>query len=99
MKILVLNAGSSSLKYALFKFPSGKCLLNGLIDKIGCDDAHYSYQIADGNTEHQSRAIANHNKAFDCMLMTLARVKIAPTELTPLPIASCMAVSYFKSLL
>ncbi|MFT4741449.1 MAG: acetate kinase [Marivirga sp.] len=35
MKILVLNAGSSSLKYQLFEFPEKKVLVSGLIERIG----------------------------------------------------------------
>ncbi len=35
MKILVLNAGSSSLKYQLFEMPSAEVLTSGLIEKIG----------------------------------------------------------------
>lgn len=37
MKILILNAGSSSLKYQLFDMPSGKVLAKGLCERIGVD--------------------------------------------------------------
>lgn len=35
MKILVLNAGSSSLKYQLFEFPKKDVLVSGLVERIG----------------------------------------------------------------
>ncbi len=35
MKILVLNLGSSSVKYSLFSMPAGKLLDKGLVEKIG----------------------------------------------------------------
>ncbi len=35
MKIIVLNCGSSSIKYQLFDMPSAKVLAKGIVDKIG----------------------------------------------------------------
>lgn len=35
MKILVINCGSSSIKYKLYDFPEGSLLTKGLIEKIG----------------------------------------------------------------
>jgi acetate kinase len=40
MKTLVINTGSSSIKYQLFDMPEGKVLSAGLIEKIGEDDGH-----------------------------------------------------------
>ena len=37
MKILILNAGSSSLKYQLFDMESGEVLAKGLCERIGVD--------------------------------------------------------------
>ena len=37
MKILVVNAGSSSLKYQLFNMDDGKVLAKGLCERIGID--------------------------------------------------------------
>ncbi len=34
-QILVINAGSSSVKYKLFNFPSGSLILKGLVERIG----------------------------------------------------------------
>ncbi len=35
MKILVINAGSSSIKYQLFEMPAEKVVAKGLLEKIG----------------------------------------------------------------
>ncbi|MFA5272501.1 MAG: acetate kinase [Candidatus Omnitrophota bacterium] len=39
MKILVINCGSSSIKYKLFKFPKKRLISKGLIEKIGEADS------------------------------------------------------------
>jgi len=39
MKILVINSGSSSIKYKLYKFPQRKLITKGLIEKIGEKDS------------------------------------------------------------
>ncbi len=44
MKILVLNAGSSSLKYALFQFPEQTRLCFGLIEQIGEPSGCHTFQ-------------------------------------------------------
>ena len=37
-KFLVINGGSSSLKFALYSMPEEKELINGYIEKIGAPD-------------------------------------------------------------
>ena len=39
MKILSVNAGSSSLKFTLFEMPEGKELIGGYFEKIGFEDS------------------------------------------------------------
>lgn len=39
MKILVLNCGSSSLKYQLFDMTDESVLAKGLVERIGMNDA------------------------------------------------------------
>jgi acetate kinase len=52
MKILVLNAGSSSLKYQLIDMPSGDVLSKGLVDKIGNEASIIKHVGPDGKSEH-----------------------------------------------
>ena len=48
MKILVLNCGSSSIKYQLFNTESGDILAKGGIEKIGLPGAFIKFNVADG---------------------------------------------------
>ncbi len=43
MKVLALNAGSSSLKYHLYQMPTAEPLAKGVIDRIGKEDSSFSY--------------------------------------------------------
>ena len=45
MKILVLNAGSSSIKYQLFEMPARSVLLSGSIEKIGEEESLIQHKI------------------------------------------------------
>ncbi len=79
MKILVLNAGSSSLKYAVLEMPSGVCCVQGLIDNIGSHATH-SYQIGT-HTQQQAVSVLSYQSAFECMLQTLAAAQLKIVEL------------------
>ncbi|MCF7925620.1 MAG: hypothetical protein K9L26_03710, partial [Candidatus Izimaplasma sp.] len=39
MKIIAVNAGSSSLKFQLLKMPEEKVLVSGIVERIGMDNA------------------------------------------------------------
>ena len=41
MKILSVNAGSSSLKFTLFEMDNEEVLISGLFERIGISDGHY----------------------------------------------------------
>ena len=42
MKILSVNAGSSSLKFKLYEMPEEKGLISGVFEKIGLKDSFYT---------------------------------------------------------
>ena len=48
MKIIVLNCGSSSIKYQLFEMPSRQVLAKGLVDKIGLKGSLIKHWRNDG---------------------------------------------------
>jgi len=44
MKILVINSGSSSIKYQLFNMPQEEVICSGLVERIGLNDAEVHYK-------------------------------------------------------
>lgn len=44
MQILVLNSGSSSIKFQLFKMPNANVICSGMVERIGLDKAKISYK-------------------------------------------------------
>ncbi|MBE6763026.1 MAG: acetate kinase [Ruminococcaceae bacterium] len=74
MKILVINAGSSSLKYQLIDMDGEKCIAKGNCERIGLEGGLFSYETADGyEIDKETYDMPNHTVAF-------GRVKAALTE-------------------
>jgi len=51
MNIFVINAGSSSIKYQLFKMPQEKPVCSGLLERIGLEDSSITYKVYKGDDE------------------------------------------------
>ncbi|MDE6141067.1 MAG: acetate kinase [Bacilli bacterium] len=62
MKILTINAGSSSLKFNCIELPSEKELISGYFEKIGLGGGFYSIKI-DGNKVKHDAELNNHSDA------------------------------------
>ena len=45
MKILTINAGSSSMKYSIIELPEEKELINGYFQRIGLDGSFYDIKF------------------------------------------------------
>ena len=72
MKILVLNAGSSSLKYQLFEFPEKKVLVSGLIEKIGEPIGRVKHMLHEsGGAIIQEMAVSDHQVALENIALLL----------------------------
>lgn len=65
-KILVLNSGSSSLKYQLFNVDGDKyeVVAKGLAERIGIDDSKVSIKRADGTKKEVMVDLPTHNEAL-----------------------------------
>lgn len=63
MKILVLNSGSSSLKYKLIDSCSKKVLAEGGVEKIGLPDSFLKFKLADGSKETVTVSMPDHKEA------------------------------------
>ncbi|MEE0914126.1 MAG: acetate kinase [Ruminococcus sp.] len=67
MKILVINAGSSSLKYQLIDMNGEKVLAKGNCERIGTDGAFIGFKTADGQKIERKTQMLNHTQAFEAV--------------------------------
>ena len=70
MKILVLNAGSSSLKYQLFRMEDGSVLAKGLCERIGAGGS-LTHKKTGAEPYCEERELANHGVALERVLALL----------------------------
>ena len=63
MKILVINAGSSSLKYQLIDMTDEKVIAKGICERVGTDNACIGFNTPDGKVEYEV-PMKNHTAAF-----------------------------------
>jgi len=70
MKILSVNAGSSSLKFTLFELPEEKELISGTFEKIGIQDSFYTIKI-NGEKKLKEVHLADHSVAVNYLMEEL----------------------------
>lgn len=75
MKILSVNAGSSSLKFTLFELPEEKELVNGTFEKIGIEGSFYTIKI-NGEKFKNETALPNHEVAVEILIKELLERKV-----------------------
>ncbi len=68
MKIIVLNCGSSSIKYQLFEMPSAEVVAKGLVDKIGLKGASVKHYMANGDVLKLEGEILDHQAGIEFVL-------------------------------
>ena len=71
MNVLVVNAGSSSLKYQLFDTTSGDVIAKGLCERIGIDGRLTHKQLVKGVTYSAEIAMPNHTTAMQAVVDAL----------------------------
>jgi acetate kinase len=71
MKVLVLNSGSSSVKYQLFDMEQEKVLAKGLVERIGLEGAVLNHQPGGGEKLSFERDIPDHSVAIKMVLDAL----------------------------
>jgi acetate kinase len=77
MKILVLNCGSSSIKYALYNMDDQSVLTSGGIEKIGLPDSFIKIKLADGSKVQIDEPIPEHTKGVKFILQVLTEGEYA----------------------
>jgi len=79
MKILVINAGSSSIKYQLYRMPEADVLAKGLVEKIGEEGSKLSH-FYNGKTYSLETKVGDHVKGMDLILNTLVSRDVGVIE-------------------
>jgi acetate kinase len=67
MKIIAVNAGSSSLKFQLLEMPTETVLVSGVVERIGLNDSIFTMKF-DGRREKEITNIDTHNIAVKMLL-------------------------------
>lgn len=71
MKVLVLNCGSSSIKYKLFDMNSKEVIAQGGIEKIGLKDSFLKFTLPNGEKKILEKDIPEHTAGVEFILDTL----------------------------
>lgn len=71
MKILVINSGSSSIKFQLLDTADRKVLCKGLVERIGLEDAIFNYQPAGRDKIKEILPIPDHTTGIKLVLDAL----------------------------
>jgi len=70
MKILVLNSGSSSIKYQLFNMENENVLAKGIVERIGIEDSFLEHEV-NGDEVVIKEDIPNHSKGISLVIDAL----------------------------
>jgi acetate kinase len=71
MKILVINCGSSSIKYELFAMEKETVIAKGLVEKIGTESAIITYQATGKDELVRTAEILDHREGLNLVLRLL----------------------------
>ncbi len=77
MKIISINAGSSSLKFSLINMENENVIANGVFERIGID-GKYTIKF-NGQKYEKEEQLNNHNDAVNILLKELINLKIVNT--------------------
>ena len=64
MQVLVINSGSSSIKFQVFKMPSQEVKCSGLVERIGLENAVITYKV-NGEKYQKTTDIPNHKVGLE----------------------------------
>ena len=75
MKIMSINAGSSSLKFSLFNMDTEEVIASGLFERIGIENGHYVIKF-NGEKIEQNIDLENHEAAVRILMDKLVDLDI-----------------------
>lgn len=70
MKVLVINAGSSSLKYQLINMDDESVIAKGAVERIGIEGTHFTQKVGDKVIDYV-KDMPDHNEAIAAVLSAL----------------------------
>lgn len=76
MKILVLNCGSSSIKYALYNMDDNSVMTSGGAERVGLDGAFVKVKLANGEKKQIMHDIPEHTEGVKFILSLLTDPEI-----------------------
>ncbi len=75
MKIMSINAGSSSLKFSLFEMNTKECIASGYFERVGLDGSFYTIKY-NGEKIREEVSMPNHTVAVEVLLERLISIGI-----------------------
>ena len=81
MKIVIINSGSSSIKYQLIEMPSKEVICSGMIDRIGLETSNLTYVTKTDKIE-KTMPIANHKIGLQKIATILMDEKVGVIKST-----------------
>lgn len=81
MKILILNSGSSSIKYQLMRMPDNEVICSGMIDRIGLESSNVTYKTKDVSFE-ETASILTHKIGLERVANLLLNDEIGVIKAT-----------------
>lgn len=75
MKIMSINAGSSSLKFSLFEMNTKECIASGYFERVGLDNSFYTIKY-NGEKIREEVDMPNHTVAVEVLLNRLVSIGI-----------------------
>ncbi|WP_269684355.1 acetate/propionate family kinase [Flavobacterium lacustre] len=81
MKVVIINSGSSSIKYQLIDMPENAVICSGMIDRIGLETSNLTY-VTDSIKVQETLPIANHKIGLEKIAQLLMDDKVGVIKST-----------------
>ena len=80
MKILICNAGSTSLKFKLWQMPEYAVLAEGKVERVGSQNALFSYKSDSGNLSGENLNVPGYTEGIQMFLDALSKSEYRAIE-------------------
>lgn len=80
MKILVLNCGSSSVKYMIYRWGLKRPLASGIVERVGLEGSFIKHQVPGKETFQRSHKCPSHKDAIGLVMEILTDFKVGVIE-------------------